>query len=405
MKKIYLLALLIGFMTVGYSQSYLKGQIQQLWHKSTPFKVMKFNANNRSSYNEKLDSIVMGGSGLVEKMILLYDEDWRVTRMSNSIQYGSQAVAYHRDYTYDENGNVTCMIESGFDDRKTEYLYEDDSLICEIEYDLENGVWVADEKTEYYHSDDGTIGQNLHYVMDDSGEWRADEKVEYYIQGENVISAHHYYWWVGFTDWVYNAKKEFAYDANDNITSIISYNILGNYNDEYQWIPDEKELYTYDNNNNCERAEVYKWDSEWKNWEIKTTTINTFDLSSDVCNIAGFEKYEEELWFTITNKITHSSIAREDVVYSATFYYSGTTGIINHDYDNINIWPNPVTETINIQTENYKVAEIFSVDGRLMMSFNKSDNILNVSDLNSGLYVLKITLADGSVATQKFVKR
>lgn len=402
MKKIYLLAVIISFAAIGSAQTFSKGPAQQLWQKSTPFKVMKFNANNRS-YNEKLDSIVINLLG--EKMIFFYNDDWTVSRLSSIMQLGTQTYVYNRDYTYDENGNVICMIESGFDDRKIEYLYEDDMLFSETEYDLENGVWVPDEKNEYYHSEDESMGLELHYVMDDSGEWREDEKVEYIIQGEKVISAHHYILWVGFTDWVYNAKKEFTYDANNNLTSMISYNILGNYDDEYQWIPDEKELYFYDNNNNCEKIEAYEWDSDWENWEIETTTINTFDLSSNVSNIAGLEKYDEEQVYTFTNKITYSSVATGNAVYLAAFFYSGITGITNHNDENINIWPNPVTETMNIQTENYKVAEIFSVDGRLVKTFTENDNILNVSNLNSGYYILKVTLTDGSTAIRKFVKR
>lgn len=402
MKKIYLLALIISFVVVGSAQILLKGQTQQLWQKTTPFKVMKFNANNRS-YNEKLDSVVINLMG--EKIIFFYDEDWNVTRMSEIFQWASQTVVYNRDYTYDESGNVIYMIESGLDDRKTEYLYEEDMLFSETEYDLENGIWVPDEKIEYYHSEDETLGQEFHYVMEDSGEWRLDEKTEYVIQGEKVISAHHYHMWVGDTDWTYDAKKELTYDANDNPISVISYNIFGNFEEEYQWIPDEKELYTYDNNNNCDKVEVYEWDSEWEIWEIEATTINTYDLNSNVSNIAGFGLFAEEEIFTITNKMTYSSVSTGDAVYLATFYYSGITGITDNNDDNINIWPNPVTETINIQTENYKVAEIFSVDGRLVKSFTENDNILNVSNLNSGYYILKITLMDGSVATQKFVKR
>lgn len=402
MKKIYLLVFMISFVAVGSAQTLQKGQTQQLWQKSTPFKVMKFNANNRS-YSEKLDSIVINLMG--QKMIFFYDEDWNVTRMSTSFQYRSQTVVYNRDYTYDENGNVTCMIESGLDDRKTEYSYEDDMLSGEIEYDLENGVWVPDERIEYYHTEDETMGQELHYQMDDSGEWRLDEKIEYVIQGEKVISAHHYHMWVGDTNWVYDAKKELTYDANDNPTSITSYNIFGNYETQYQWIPDEKELYFYDNNNNCDRIEAYEWDSEWEIWEIGYTTMNTFDLSSNVNNIAGIGLYFEEEVITISNKITYSSVSTGDYTYLATFFYSGTTGITDHNADYLNIWPNPVTETINIQTENYKVAEIFSVDGRLVKSFNNNDNILNVGNLGSGYYILKVTLKDGSVATQKFIKR
>ena len=66
MKKIYLLVFMISFVAVGSAQTLQKGQTQQLWQKSTPFKVMKFNANNRS-YSEKLDSIVIN---LMGQMVL-----------------------------------------------------------------------------------------------------------------------------------------------------------------------------------------------------------------------------------------------------------------------------------------------------------------------------------------------
>lgn len=67
----------------------------------------------------------------------------------------------------------------------------------------------------------------------------------------------------------------------------------------------------------------------------------------------------------------------------------------------VTVWPNPVTDFLNVSIENRQVdnIRIYSMDGKLM--FEKGDsNSISVSSLESGLYNLEITSSNETVVKQ-----
>jgi len=75
------------------------------------------------------------------------------------------------------------------------------------------------------------------------------------------------------------------------------------------------------------------------------------------------------------------------------------------DIPGFNMYPNPVTNgrlTINTFSNADKKIQIFDILGKRIISTNLRGNELNVSKLNSGIYILKI-LEEGKTATRKLV--
>lgn len=78
-----------------------------------------------------------------------------------------------------------------------------------------------------------------------------------------------------------------------------------------------------------------------------------------------------------------------------------------NDISGLSIYPNPVTAgTLYINTANndVKSVQIFDVVGKQVLNATSVENAVNVSALNSGVYVVKITEA-GKTATRKLVIR
>src|SRR5690606_16584759 len=71
------------------------------------------------------------------------------------------------------------------------------------------------------------------------------------------------------------------------------------------------------------------------------------------------------------------------------------------------IFPNPVGETINIKGDlsKYTTGKIFGTDGKLIKSSELRNAQIEVSDLSSGLYFLEISGKDAEVQTMKFIKK
>ena len=79
------------------------------------------------------------------------------------------------------------------------------------------------------------------------------------------------------------------------------------------------------------------------------------------------------------------------------------------DKSNFRVYPNPVSEELNIATEiNYPVtkANLYSITGQLLRAFstNQNETTVNVAGLAPGIYFLEIQ-SDRGTERQKFIKK
>ena len=91
----------------------------------------------------------------------------------------------------------------------------------------------------------------------------------------------------------------------------------------------------------------------------------------------------------------------------ATYLSTMTTSTEEDFVQNIFIYPNPNSGTVNITNEltsNIRAIQIFSADGRLLKSFNKESKVLNISNLDNGLYIAWIQKQDRKWITKKLIK-
>jgi ELWxxDGT repeat protein len=112
------------------------------------------------------------------------------------------------------------------------------------------------------------------------------------------------------------------------------------------------------------------------------------------------------------NGIPHSLRAMNNKLYfvatetNRLYQVSTTTGITNPKTINLRVFPNPVTDFINIQTvESIKSVDLYNVQGCRMMSVSGNNKKINISTLNNGIYFVNIKLNSGEIAIEKVVKR
>lgn len=101
-------------------------------------------------------------------------------------------------------------------------------------------------------------------------------------------------------------------------------------------------------------------------------------------------------------------------------YFSGMTGTylldikisgdgdigVDEDYAmNLKLYPNPMTDVLHLECDNIQQYDIYSLDGKLVKSAQTPDNeaVINVGDLSSGIYMIRITSEKG-VVTRRIVK-
>ena len=99
-------------------------------------------------------------------------------------------------------------------------------------------------------------------------------------------------------------------------------------------------------------------------------------------------KIDPDYWLiSKTDKIVHSNL--------------------NEANSEIIIFPNPFKDKLNVfgaPVQKSFQLNIFSADGKLIKVFNTRQNVYDLSDIDSGIYILKIYLED-NVLIRKMIKR
>lgn len=82
-----------------------------------------------------------------------------------------------------------------------------------------------------------------------------------------------------------------------------------------------------------------------------------------------------------------------------------TAGMDNYTTEIIEIYPNPVDNILNLNFQGQYLmnAEIFSMDGQMINTYNINENQIDVSELASGQYVVKI-VDNTKTYHSKFIK-
>ena len=84
---------------------------------------------------------------------------------------------------------------------------------------------------------------------------------------------------------------------------------------------------------------------------------------------------------------------------------SATAGVVDNTFKAIEVYPNPVKNTLNIHLQSgefLKKATIYSLFGEALIVSEEKE--LNMSELSSGVYLLKLENEKGEVATRKLIK-
>ena len=108
--------------------------------------------------------------------------------------------------------------------------------------------------------------------------------------------------------------------------------------------------------------------------------------------------------FSDINQIIISSSTATVYVDNIYFYAEATQGLDDNVFNTVKMFPNPAKDTVQFSVnsnENLDI-EIFDMLGKSVLRINDVQNEVNISDLNSGLYFVQMTLGTQQ-ATKKLI--
>jgi len=138
-------------------------------------------------------------------------------------------------------------------------------------------------------------------------------------------------------------------------------------------------------------------------YEMDTTATVTA-IANENCKFINWTKDDVE----ISRDNSYSFTVTEDIKLVANFESDGTGIKTNEIAADVKVYPNPTTGELRVTSIEYQVSsiEVFDVYGRKTISdirYPKSDIVINISYLQTGIYFVKIITEKG-IVTKKIVK-
>ena len=438
MKKLIFFAALMCCIVSVSAQPIRKESKQRSWEESLQM-VEKMNSRD-NMFNTKLDSV----TSEYTKVVLDYDAHSNCTWFAFYYLDDGWEMAYAYEYAYDEQDRLTSIIAYDIEE-KEDYYYNAQGLVEEIYYSYFDETWQTYKKTVLTYDEDQHVVLSMGYRMEDenwvesskqtwdyedgllqvtttyivnaNGEWEGDGRTEYHydeglcteeIESEwagywNTLNktVYHYdaqqcyekieYGWDG-DEWNERYKHGYEHDASGNLLCEIEYY----YNPEIQdWTHISKYEYLFDVSNNCTDYYEYYYLVALETWSLQMTYHISYG-TPEIESIAGLALYWDLFGRSIPihNKVEQLIMDEDGEYFYLDFHYSSTVGIDEPTENPLTVWPNPAKDFVRIEGTEVSEAQVYNALGQVVKTV-KGSNEINVSGLAKGVYLLRITDADG----------
>lgn len=299
---------------------------------------------------------------------LFYDENDNMVRLSGWQWLNNEwKNVYYIDYTYDGAGNIVTRTNyNSFGSSEWHlggvytYTYNSDNQI--VRTDLVFGG-MDYQRVEYFYTD-GLLMTELWYNYSmDYDSLINDMKVTYEYENGRVTQRH---------DSIIETGNVFYYSGRDEYT----YDEYGNC-----------EVFThYDGSGDVSERSRYTYNYDMPLSEVQVPWTPEIDRPRTYTNVHA---YDREAWYALDQDYVLRYVC--DFVYE---YETATNGIDNVGATTLTASPNPAKDcfAINGLEEGPARVSVFDAVGRLVMqgTMAAGSNMLNVSRLSAGCYVVKV---------------
>ncbi|MDR9826047.1 T9SS type A sorting domain-containing protein, partial [Vibrio sp. FNV 38] len=116
----------------------------------------------------------------------------------------------------------------------------------------------------------------------------------------------------------------------------------------------------------------------------------------EIESIAGLALYWDLFGRSIPihNKVEQLIMDEDGEYYYLDFHYSSTDGLDEPTENPLTVWPNPAKDFVRIEGTEAAEVQVYNAVGQMVKTIQGSNEI-NVSGLVEGVYLLRITDADG----------
>ncbi|MEZ5103084.1 MAG: T9SS type A sorting domain-containing protein [Draconibacterium sp.] len=330
---------------------------------------------------------------------------------------------YKKEFDYDEFGNATQItffkpdssFNSWINDYKEEFAFNSNNKPVQqlyFNWNSNSAAWVDEYKTEMQYNNE-FLSNKVYYKPDSAGKWLFDYQAEYLYNNNNLLSQIKYFDWDSVTNsWINDYLNQYNYDIEENLVEKI---YLGA-DKSGNWLEEYKEEFEYNSSNHLNQYTLFQIDTISNLWTNEKKREFSYPYSVDHHHLIL-----PQFFFENEDKFDVNAIASdlvyawndEDQIWTATskreLFFSDFEGLVNSDTrENLvefKIFPNPVSDILYFQTpfgQNNYTLELVNLDGKLVYQ-NSGINEIQVNQFSPGIYLLKISENNKTLATKKIV--
>lgn len=332
------------------------------------------------------------------------------------------------DYLYNENNLLVLELidiwdtsyNSWVSNWKRELEYDSNlNLLTNIEekWISDSNIWLIKIKNEYHYIQENTLEYHIfHYRLNDFDPFEPYWKCEYTYDNNGNLSLEYYSEWISDSlPWTPSRKNSYLYytDGNLRIEKVDFWNIYTN-----TWYNNDNFEYYYDDNSNL--ITLLENELSDTTWYVSRKHVYHYDYNTVNYLIPNFEYYpfewEPTLYYrNITNQPIDKYIYQKagdslTAIYRTMYYYSTKYNALDIASESwFKVFPNPAKGEIRIlKNKNSEIHGIvlFNQLGQKILNIpNGNYDVIDVSSLNSGLYIIEVAINNIKIRKKIIIKR
>lgn len=166
----------------------------------------------------------------------------------------------------------------------------------------------------------------------------------------------------------------------------------------------------------CNKFHVWRmdWSADSINLYLDDELLN-YTLVKNTKNPDGYDPQQPHLQkhylllnLAIGSNGGNPSLSTFPIKYEVDYvrvYQQSPTAVDHVDENMVSIYPNPVSELLNINTEiPLKSLQLFDISGRCVLNVLAPSGTIDISALKNGIYLLKIQSIDGKYQSKQIIK-
>lgn len=395
--------------------------------------------NGNYTVGNYVDSFDLGGTiaFVLAKDEMTYNGNGQMTeRIYSESGFMQTTLEFDTRYTFSyTGGNITEILEESWsgsaweNSQKQMLSYDGNGRLTEMITQEWDGVsWLNEEKETFSYDAQGRLESQADYV-DTLGSWENDNRSTYVyaVPNGNGMKIDYYDAEIGNgTSWANDHRYEFYYDGAEPQYAL-GYPWNGS---AYDNTADERILFQDSVTTQPGSAPIapsnlmvvpigplrsafmmdLSWDDNSDNEDgfiiersLDSAAFNTIDtVGVDVTNYMDTSGLEQATRYYYRVKAYNSFGDNGSSIVGASTW---SVGVSEFSADQIQVYPNPANEVVNISGISNATIDLFDISGKLMRSVQvmNGSSQLDLKGLNSGIYLMRISNDQGSVTKRLMV--